>query len=68
MSINEAEKVYQLGKIEFQSKAIARHLWCTCLNCEHWDKKAELCNLAGARPPLSVVVTGCPSWLDEIPF
>jgi hypothetical protein len=42
--------------------------WTTCLNCEYWDKKEEQCTTFSARPPLAVVVVGCPEWVGEIPF
>ncbi len=39
----------------------------TCLSCEHFNEKNELCSLAGARPPARVIVFGCPSF-EFIPF
>ena len=40
----------------------------TCINCEHFDEKPELCRLAGQRPPARVIATGCEKHLDQIPF
>lgn len=42
----------------------------TCLNCEHFFEKDELCRFNGInqRPPARVIVTGCPAHQDEIPF
>lgn len=42
----------------------------TCLNCEHFFEKNELCRFNGInqRPPARVIVTGCPAHQDEIPF
>jgi recombinational DNA repair protein RecR len=42
----------------------------TCLNCQNFDEKSELCkfNSYNQRPPARVIVTGCPSHEDEIPF
>lgn len=40
----------------------------TCLNCENFNEPAELCRLAGQRPPARVIVTGCPKFSELIPF
>jgi hypothetical protein len=59
---------HQAQRIEFQERIIRSQNWTTSLNCEYWDKKEELCTTFAARPPLTVVVVGCPEWLGEIPF
>jgi len=40
----------------------------SCLNCELFNRDLETCQLAGARPPVKVVVFGCPKWTLDIPF
>lgn len=42
----------------------------SCLNCMHFEEAKELCGFKGynQRPPARVIVTGCPSHEDEIPF
>lgn len=54
--------------IRQQEKTIDCQLWSSCVNCEFWDKKQELCVQYGARPPATVIAVGCPNWLGEIPF
>lgn len=39
-----------------------------CPNCEHWDKKNEVCSTYNQRPPATVIANGCPEWLWAIPF
>lgn len=60
--------------------AVARQLddaglFRSCLNCDHWindeDKRTELretCDLYHARPPARIIITGCSSHSDTIPF
>lgn len=45
----------------------------TCANCEHWiegppDNKQQICGLYKQRPPVNVIVSGCESHSDNIPF
>ncbi len=40
----------------------------SCINCENFDKKGEICILAGSKPPARVIMFGCPAWLFDIPF
>lgn len=40
----------------------------SCLTCDNFDEKAELCELYKQRPPARVIAFGCPSWQNEIPF
>lgn len=39
-----------------------------CTNCEHWRHTEERCGKWNARPPATVIVTGCDDHSDEIPF
>lgn len=59
---------HQAQLIELQEQLIRAQDWTTCLNCEYWDKEKEHCKAFSARPPLAVIVVGCPVWLGEIPF
>lgn len=48
-------------------------LFKSCLNCEHWiegppDNRQQLCGLYKMRPPTKVIVCGCDSHSDNIPF
>ena len=45
----------------------------TCCNCEHWiegppDNKQQICGLYKIRPPTKIIVAGCESHSDNIPF
>lgn len=42
----------------------------TCLECLHFRKADETCQLATppARPPAEVIAYGCPAYEDEVPF
>ncbi len=41
----------------------------SCLNCELFDAKIERCSLAPSHAlPATVVVFGCKSWTQYIPF
>lgn len=62
------EQKHQQQRIEFQERIIRAQNWTTCLNCEYWDKKKEQCTTFSTKPPLEVIVVGCPEWLGEIPF
>lgn len=45
-------------------------IYKSCLNCEHFDEKNELCKKYKQRPPARVIAYACSSWedYDEIPF
>lgn len=70
----------QVQRIEFQKRMVEMDVWCSCLNCEHWEeltvvqpagcKTVKLgCELAGgAVPPPEILVHGCPAWEYDIPF
>ena len=52
-----------------QVRAIRRGSWRTCVNCDQFNKETEGCKFAnGSRPPAMVIVMGCDSWVEEIPF
>jgi hypothetical protein len=52
------------GKMAGQLQKACR----TCVTCEHFDDKAELCKLNGLRPPAFVIAFGCECFEDRIPF
>lgn len=39
-----------------------------CPNCTNFAEKSEVCNLAGARPPATVIAFGCEKFDHNIPF
>lgn len=48
-------------------------LFKSCRNCEHWlegppDNKMQVCGLYKCRPPTDIIVSGCDSHSDNIPF
>lgn len=55
-------------KAEAQQVLINHDWWQTCINCELFDKKGELCTQFKVRPPATVIVNGCESWQFTIPF
>lgn len=67
MNTNERQAL-QAKRIDFQKQIIVQQVWSSCLNCEEWDKETELCGQFKAKPPLEVIVHGCPQWYGEIPF
>jgi hypothetical protein len=40
----------------------------TCINCEHFELKTELCRLAAKRPTATIIATGCEQHEEAIPF
>jgi len=68
-------------QVNLQEEALKSATWHSCLNCGHFgdsDAKRKLANLGlleelqcmkyKAKPPLNVIVVGCESWEDGIPF
>jgi hypothetical protein len=39
-----------------------------CIDCLHFIEGQELCTVANSRPPARVIVSGCPKFLEDIPF
>lgn len=40
----------------------------SCLGCQHFILKEEICQIANQRPPAKVIVTGCQSHEETAPF
>jgi hypothetical protein len=55
-------------EIQLHEKMVRHNLLPSCVNCEHWQKKPEVCGFYGARPPAEVIVWGCGEWQATIPF
>lgn len=68
MNTPKQQQELQAKRIDFQKQIVVQQVWSTCLNCDVWDKKAEQCGQFQARPPLEVLIHGCPRWYGEIPF
>lgn len=44
------------------------HPFQSCITCDKFDEKEELCTLFKTKPPAKVIVYGCEKWEDKIPF
>lgn len=69
----QAEREKTVNDIaEYLGKLMRRHLdECTrcCPNCDYFGGgKTEICELAGVRPPASIIAFGCEKYVDRIPF
>lgn len=64
MLLNEKIELHRL----LHKELIATHVVTTCINCEAFDKRNELCTLCNQRPPAETIVKGCEQWYDCIPF
>ena len=53
---------------EMHKKMVDNGLLTSCINCEHFDKKARICTKYKVEPPAEVIVYGCPEWEFDIPF
>ena len=40
----------------------------TCITCDNFTEKTEICKLANARPPARVIASGCSSYDEKVPF
>ena len=40
----------------------------TCLTCDNFNERQEICLTYNQRPPARVIAFGCPAYLNEIPF
>lgn len=58
---SEFEVAYKLHRFLSRQGVVS-----TCLNCLHWQN--DQCTLAAAVPPPQVLVFGCQSWDNTLPF
>lgn len=67
------------NEIKGQDAQINSFAWPCCITCEHWEApkhrktgeplvEQETCKLYEARPPATVILTGCVSYTPFIPF
>lgn len=56
--------------LERHNVKLADGLTPSCISCEWFDEKAEICNGWKARPPARVIAFGCEQYKDndDIPF
>lgn len=54
--------------LSFTEWLIDNGYFTTCINCEHWKAKEEICGKFNQRPPAKIIVTGCEEHSDNIPF
>jgi hypothetical protein len=40
----------------------------TCITCDNFTEKTEVCELAKCRPPARVIANGCSSYEEVVPF
>jgi hypothetical protein len=45
-----------------------RGMFETCLNCDNWNDRDEICTKFKERPPAKVIVCGCEHHESDIPF
>lgn len=66
----KVDGTYDLKLILDEALRNLEPIYKSCLNCEHFKEKEELCKLANARPPARVIAYSCERWndYDEIPF
>lgn len=62
------EKLLNELGISFVELMVREGWFRSCLNCEFWQDKEEVCRKWKVRPPAKVIVTGCEDHSDEIPF
>ncbi len=46
---------------------IDRGIYKSCFNCSHGNKEQVMCYRSNIRPPMEVIIFGCPAW-DYLPF
>lgn len=44
------------------------HIYTSCINCQNFNEKMEICKLANQRPPARIIVFGCSEWDGGIPY
>ena len=52
-----------------QMREVLAGRWRCCWNCDNFRKTPEECDKFKQRPPVDVIVVGCPEWYASgIPF
>ena len=54
--------------VKLQKRMLDTMEWQCCLNCANFDSQDKTCTIAGAAPPLEIIVIGCKQWLADVPF
>ena len=53
----------------FQEKLLEHDMLHSCVNCCHFDFKADKCIKFNMKPPTNIIVFSCGSdWTADIPF
>ena len=69
MTYQEQLKQIADASIIVHQEMLNRQVFRSCLNCESWDGKTEICLHFKTKPPAQVIVFSCgEQWLGEIPF
>lgn len=63
-AVNPAGMVSSVADILHLSYLLRR----SCVTCENFDPKNEVCKMVNQRPPAHVVAFGCEQYEQEIPF
>jgi hypothetical protein len=73
--MNTNSNVIEKRKKQFETKrtlmieALEANIFQSCLNCENFDGGKDICRLANAKPPSTIIVYSCgESWESIIPF
>ena len=56
------------ARAALQQMLIKQAVFHTCFNCDHMNKQTGESGRYKIRPPIEVIVFGCPTWEEEIPF
>lgn len=64
--VADRRRAYIDSRQSQQKHAVKAYGWITCLNCEHF--RDDMCKLYQAVPPPAIIVHGCASYEESIPF
>ncbi len=69
---SEEQKQFNREVIAKQRMLAASREWHCCGNCYHMplreEGEADRCELYACLPPVAVLIVGCESWTESIPF
>lgn len=54
--------------VKSQTSLIENYVIQSCINCEHWNDKQNVCRYYDALPPPQVIAVGCGMHDFDIPF